>query len=65
VAALWIGLYPKPIFDVLRAPSENIVRAVGGKTMPAPALASASAAAGATAGDSGAGTRDAGAGQPR
>ena len=29
VAALWIGLYPKPIFDVLRAPSENIVRAVG------------------------------------
>jgi NADH-quinone oxidoreductase subunit M len=39
VAALWIGLYPRPIFDVLRAPSENIVRAVGGKTTPPPALA--------------------------
>jgi NADH-quinone oxidoreductase subunit M len=39
VAALWIGLYPKPIFDVLRTPSENIVRAVGGKTMPPPAMA--------------------------
>ena len=39
LAALWIGLYPKPFFDVLRAPSENIVRAVGGKTTPPPALA--------------------------
>ncbi len=39
LAALWIGLYPKPLFDVLRAPSENIVRAVGGKTTPPPALA--------------------------
>ncbi len=41
VAALWIGLYPKPIFDVLRTPSEVIVRAVGGQTAPPPALASA------------------------
>ena len=24
--ALWIGLYPKPIFDVLRRPSEKIVQ---------------------------------------
>ncbi len=39
VAALWIGLYPKPIFDVLRVPSETIVRAVGGKTTMPPALA--------------------------
>jgi NADH-quinone oxidoreductase subunit M len=39
VAALWIGLYPKPIFDVLRMPSESIVRAVGGKTQPPPAMA--------------------------
>ena len=45
VAALWIGLYPKPIFDVLRTPSENIVRAVGGQVTPPPALASASARA--------------------
>jgi NADH:ubiquinone oxidoreductase subunit 4 (subunit M) len=44
VAALWIGLYPKPIFDVLRAPSENIVRAVGGKTDLPPALALETAA---------------------
>jgi NADH-quinone oxidoreductase subunit M len=39
VVALWIGLYPKPLFDVLRTPSENIVRALGGKTMPPPAMA--------------------------
>src|SRR6266511_2115954 len=44
VAALWIGLYPKPIFDVLRTPSENIVRAVGGKTTLPPALALKAAA---------------------
>src|SRR6266542_1762139 len=44
VAALWIGLYPKPIFDVLRAPSENIVRSVGGKTTLPPALALKAAA---------------------
>ena len=37
--ALWIGLYPKPMFDVLRLPSEKIVAAVGGRTTPAPALA--------------------------
>jgi NADH-quinone oxidoreductase subunit M len=37
--ALWIGLYPKPMFDVLRIPSEKIVAAVGGRTTPAPALA--------------------------
>jgi len=39
VLALWIGLYPKPMFDVLRIPSEKIVAAVGGRTTPAPALA--------------------------
>lgn len=39
VAALWIGLYPKPIFDLLRTPSENIVRVVGGVTTPPPAVA--------------------------
>jgi len=44
VAALWIGLYPKPILDVLRAPSENIVRSVGGKTTLPPALALRAAA---------------------
>ncbi len=37
--ALWIGIYPKPMFDVLRIPSEKIVAAVGGRTAPAPALA--------------------------
>jgi len=37
--ALWIGIYPKPMFDVLRLPSEKIVAAVGGRTTPAPALA--------------------------
>jgi NADH-quinone oxidoreductase subunit M len=39
VLALWIGLYPKPIFDVIRRPSEKIVRAVGGAVLEAPALA--------------------------
>ncbi|MDQ2870670.1 MAG: NADH-quinone oxidoreductase subunit M [Acidobacteriota bacterium] len=41
VLALWIGLYPKPFFDVLRVPSENIVRSVGGPTMTPPAYAGA------------------------
>jgi NADH-quinone oxidoreductase subunit M len=41
VLAFWIGLYPKPFFDVLRVPSENIVRAVGGETATAPAYARA------------------------
>src|SRR6476659_3027668 len=39
VVALWIGLYPRPMFDVLRRPAEKIVEAVGGKTLPNPALA--------------------------
>ena len=39
ILALWIGLYPKPIFDVLRRPSEKIVRAVSGVTVEAPAMA--------------------------
>ncbi|MEO8430391.1 MAG: NADH-quinone oxidoreductase subunit M [Acidobacteriota bacterium] len=39
VLAFWIGLYPKPFFDVLRTPAENVVRAVGGATMTPPAYA--------------------------
>ena len=39
VLALWIGVYPKPMFDVLRLPAEKIVAAVGGRTLPNPALA--------------------------
>jgi NADH-quinone oxidoreductase subunit M len=44
VLALWIGLYPKPMFDVLRLPSEKIVAAVGGRTAPSPAFARRGAA---------------------
>src|SRR5262249_58930433 len=44
IAALWIGLYPKPVFDLLRAPSEKVVQAVGGATSPAPAAAAAKGA---------------------
>ncbi|HTY40379.1 MAG TPA: NADH-quinone oxidoreductase subunit M [Thermoanaerobaculia bacterium] len=44
ILALWIGLYPKPIFDVIRRPSEKIVQAVGGTTLEAPAMAQRSAA---------------------
>ena len=39
ILALWIGLYPKPIFDVIRRPSEKIVQAVGGVVVETPALA--------------------------
>src|SRR5215469_8314265 len=39
ILALWIGLYPKPIFDVIRRPSEKIVQAVGGTALEPPALA--------------------------
>src|SRR5499427_2775672 len=42
--AFWIGIYPRPFFDVLRVPSETIVRAVGGRTETSPALASRPAA---------------------
>jgi NADH-quinone oxidoreductase subunit M len=45
ILAFWIGLYPKPFFDVLRTPAENIVRAVGGPVETPPAYASAPAAA--------------------
>jgi NADH-quinone oxidoreductase subunit M len=44
IMAFWIGLYPRPFFDLVRAPSENIVRAVGGRTETEPALASGAAA---------------------
>jgi NADH-quinone oxidoreductase subunit M len=40
ILALWIGLYPRPIFEVIRRPSEKIVQAVGGPTAEAPAMAS-------------------------
>jgi NADH-quinone oxidoreductase subunit M len=40
IVALWIGLYPRPFFDLLRVPSENLVRAVGGRTETPPAMAS-------------------------
>jgi len=39
ILALWIGLYPRPIFEVIRRPSEKIVEAVGGVTAEAPAMA--------------------------
>jgi NADH-quinone oxidoreductase subunit M len=39
ILALWIGLYPKPIFDVIRRPSEKIVQAVGGRVLEPPAIA--------------------------
>jgi NADH-quinone oxidoreductase subunit M len=45
VLAFWIGLYPKPFFDVLRMPAENIVRAVGGPVQTAPAYAQRTGAA--------------------
>jgi NADH-quinone oxidoreductase subunit M len=44
--AVWIGVYPKPMFDVLRLPSEKIVAAVGGVTATEPALARRPDAAG-------------------
>ena len=47
--ALWIGLYPRPIFDVLRTPAEKIVAAVGGPTTLPPALAAGAPSAGAGA----------------
>jgi NADH-quinone oxidoreductase subunit M len=39
ILALWIGLYPGPIFDVIRQPSQKIVQIVGGPTSEAPAMA--------------------------
>jgi NADH-quinone oxidoreductase subunit M len=53
-AALWIGLYPKPMFDVLRIPSEKIVEAVGGRTATEPMLARERPAMPAAAGGGGA-----------
>ncbi len=50
--ALWIGLYPKPIFDVIRRPSEKIVQAVGGTTQEAPAMAEKAAGTGTAGGES-------------
>jgi len=49
VLALWIGLYPKPFFDVLRVPSESIVRSLGGVTATPPAYAEAAGGGSATA----------------
>jgi NADH-quinone oxidoreductase subunit M len=43
VMAFWIGLYPRPFFDLIRVPSETLVRAVGGRTETEPALASRAA----------------------
>jgi NADH-quinone oxidoreductase subunit M len=45
ILALWIGLYPRPIFEVIRRPSEKIVQAVGGPTSEAPAMAAGTGAA--------------------
>jgi NADH-quinone oxidoreductase subunit M len=39
LAAFWIGIYPRPIFDVIRRPAEKIVLAVGGTVTEAPAVA--------------------------
>jgi hypothetical protein len=45
ILALWIGLYPAPIFRVIRRPSEKIVQIVGGATAEAPAMAEKAASA--------------------
>ncbi len=50
ILALWIGLYPGPIFRVIRRPSEKIVQIVGGATAEAPAMAEKTAAPGASGG---------------
>ncbi len=47
ILALWIGLYPKPIFDVIRKPAERIVAIVGAPTAEAPAFAEKAAPSGA------------------
>ncbi|MFN2386375.1 MAG: NuoM family protein [Thermoanaerobaculia bacterium] len=44
--AFWIGLYPRPVFEVLRGPSERIVASLGGTTSEPPAIASRPAASG-------------------
>jgi NADH-quinone oxidoreductase subunit M len=54
ILALWIGLYPRPIFDVIRRPSEKIVQIVGGATAEAPAMAEKGSAGTGIAGGGGA-----------
>jgi NADH-quinone oxidoreductase subunit M len=48
IMALWIGLYPKPFFDLMDAPVKKLVTQVDSNFYKAPALAEAQAQAKAT-----------------